>query len=61
MSKSNPKFQVKSRIWITSENGTYLGEGRIALLKEIERQGSIVKAAKEMALRAFAIVECLIQ
>lgn len=62
MSKNKPKFQVKSRIWITAENGTYLGEGRIALLKEIELQGSISKAAKEMGMsykKAWRLVDSM--
>ena len=62
MSESKPKFQVKSRIWITTESGTYLGEGRIALLEEIERQGSISKAAKEMGMsykKAWRLVDSM--
>lgn len=50
MTKSTPKYQIKSRIWITTEDGTYLGEGRVALLKEIDRMGSISMAAKEMGM-----------
>ncbi|MDX2362291.1 MAG: LysR family transcriptional regulator [Crocinitomicaceae bacterium] len=43
-------YKIKSRIWITTEEGTFLGEGRIALLKEIEEHGSISKAAKAMKM-----------
>jgi len=43
-------YNIKSRIWITTEEGTYLGEGRIALLKEIGEHGSISKAAKAMKM-----------
>jgi molybdate transport system regulatory protein len=43
-------FKIKSRIWINSENGTFLGEGRIELLKQIESTGSISKAAKAMKM-----------
>ncbi len=42
------EFKIKSRIWIDAEDGMYLGEGRIALLCEIDKQGSISKAAKAM-------------
>lgn len=62
MSKSKSKFQVKSRIWITAEDGTYLGEGRIALLKEIQLHGSISKAAKEMGMsykKAWRLVDSM--
>mgnify|MGYP000430128085 CR=1 FL=1 len=44
------KYQLKSRIWITTKSGTYLGEGRIRLLKQIKEHGSISKAAKEMKM-----------
>ncbi|MCR9172140.1 MAG: LysR family transcriptional regulator [bacterium] len=42
------KYQINSRIWVGSEKGMLLGEGRIALLREIEKNGSISKAAKAM-------------
>ena len=42
------KIQIKSRIWVDSEKGILLGEGRIALLQKIEELGSISKAAKAM-------------
>lgn len=43
-----PRYRIKSRIWITTDEGTFLGAGRITLLKEIEKHGSISKAAKAM-------------
>ena len=46
----NREFSIKSRIWINSENGTFLGEGRIELLKQIGKTGSISKAAKSMKM-----------
>lgn len=49
MSSGNT-YMVKSRIWICTEEGTFLGEGRIELLKQIEKFGSISKAAKEMKM-----------
>lgn len=42
------KYSIKSRIWICTEEGTFLGEGRIALLKQINELGSISSAAKAM-------------
>ena len=45
-----PKYTIKSRIWITDGESTFLGEGRIFLLKEIEKHGSISKAAKAMKM-----------
>ncbi len=44
------RFNITSRIWIHSENGTFLGEGRIELLRRIQETGSISKAAKRMKM-----------
>lgn len=49
MSKKQ-KYKIKSRIWITTEEGTFLGSGRITLLQEIDKHGSISKAAKAMKM-----------
>lgn len=43
-------YQVKNRVWIENENGPFLAEGRISLLKLIVQTGSISKAAKEMKM-----------
>lgn len=43
-------YKIKSRIWICTNNGTFLGEGRIELLKKIDEFGSISKAAKSMKM-----------
>ena len=56
------KLSIKSRIWICTEQGTYLGEGRIRLLKEIEEHGSISKAAKAMKMsykKAWELVDSM--
>ena len=42
------KYKVKSRIWIETENGMFLGFGRVKLLKAIEELGSLSKAAKKL-------------
>lgn len=39
---------IKGRIWIENEQGVHLGRGRIKLLKAIQEQGSLSKAAKEL-------------
>ena len=44
------EYKVKSRIWILTDNGTFLGEGRIDLLNKIDEFGSISKAAKAMKM-----------
>lgn len=41
-------YKVKSRIWIEANGNILLGEGRIKLLKAIEENGSLSKAAKSM-------------
>ena len=43
-------YKVKSRIWIETENGMFLGNGRIKLLKAIEETGSLSKAAKSIGM-----------
>jgi molybdate transport system regulatory protein len=41
-------LKIKSKIWIESEDGIIISEGRIQLLKQIEATGSLNKAAKAM-------------
>lgn len=36
---------IEGRIWISNNKGVHLGKGRILLLKLIEEQGSLSKAA----------------
>jgi len=44
------EYQIESRIWIKTESGTFLGNGRVQLLQEIDKHGSISKAAKKMKM-----------
>ncbi|WP_228520822.1 MULTISPECIES: winged helix-turn-helix domain-containing protein [Flavobacterium] len=41
-------MKIKSKIWIETDEGILISEGRIHLLKQIEATGSLNKAAKEM-------------
>ncbi|AUP77624.1 winged helix-turn-helix domain-containing protein [Flavivirga eckloniae] len=41
-------YKIKSRIWIESEDNVLLGEGRVHLLKAIQKEGSLSKAAKSL-------------
>ena len=41
-------MKIKSKIWIESDEGIIISEGRIKLLKLIETTGSLNKASKEM-------------
>lgn len=44
------KFKIGSSIWIDKDKKTFLGKGRIELLKLIDKTGSLSKAAKEMKM-----------
>lgn len=41
-------YTVKIRIWIEQDEDAFLGWGRIQLLENIQKTGSITNAAKEM-------------
>ena len=43
-------YKVKSRIWIETEHGMFLGNGRVKLLKAIDATGSLSKAARELKM-----------
>ncbi len=43
-------YSIKFRIWITGKEGTFLGQGRVDLLKKIRDLGSITEAAKSMKM-----------
>ncbi len=48
--KTKESFKAYSRIWISTDEGNYLGEGRITLLNEIHKHKSISKAAQSMKM-----------
>lgn len=43
-------MQIDGRFWLTKENQSFLGAGRIELLERIDKTGSINAAAKEMKM-----------
>jgi molybdate transport system regulatory protein len=43
-------FKLKGRIWIESEDGTFIGSGRATLLQQIKETGSISEAARSMKM-----------
>lgn len=54
------KYKIKSRIWIEADGQILLGEGRVSLLKAIEKTGSLSKAAKSMGMsykKAWALID----
>ncbi|WBX72331.1 winged helix-turn-helix domain-containing protein [Tenacibaculum retecalamus] len=44
------KYKIKSRIWIEVDDKVFLGEGRVQLLKSLNRTGSLLKSAKELSI-----------
>ena len=55
-------LRINSRLWIFSNEGPFLGEGRVVLLKSIDELGSITKAAKSMKmsyLKAWKLVQSM--
>lgn len=43
-------YRLRGRFWITSEEGTFLGTGRVILLEQIQEHGSISAAARAMKM-----------
>jgi molybdate transport system regulatory protein len=43
-------MKIKGNFWIEKDGKSYLGKGRIELLRKIDKYGSISKAAKEMKM-----------
>lgn len=55
-------YHIKSRIWICHGKESFLGEGRIRLLQEIQDTGSIRQAAKNMSMsykKAWSLVQSM--
>ncbi|MBZ4037244.1 LysR family transcriptional regulator [Flavobacterium sp. 17A] len=46
----NKKYKVEVRVWIEGTDGAFLGIGKIWLLENIQKTGSITNAAKEMKM-----------
>lgn len=42
------EYKIKSRIWIEIDDNVFLGEGRIQLLKSLNKTHSLSKSAKEL-------------
>ncbi len=60
MDKKKLFFKANGRIWIDSEEGPFLGYGRIDLLEKIKELGSIRQAAIEMKMsyrQAWQLIE----
>ena len=56
------KYTIKSRIWIEADGNILLGEGRVSLLKAIETNGSLTKAAKSLGMsykKAWSLIDAV--
>jgi len=56
------EYKIKSRIWIEADDNVLLGEGRVHLLKAIEKTGSLSKAAKSLNIsykKAWTLVDAV--
>lgn len=43
-------YHLRGRFWIASDEGTFLGTGRVILLEKIQEYGSISAAARSMKM-----------
>ena len=43
-------YHIKTRFWIDTEEGNFLGEGKVKLLQSIIETGSISAAARELEI-----------
>ncbi len=53
-------LQVKGRLWVEKDGGTFVSWGRVVLLERIAREGSVSAAAKSMGMsfsHAWKLVE----
>jgi len=44
------EYHIKSRFWIATEEGTFLGDGKVRLLQAIVDTGSISAAARDLEI-----------
>ena len=44
------RYHIKSRFWIATEEGTFLGDGKVKLLQTVIETGSISAAARELEI-----------
>ncbi|PTM10413.1 MAG: molybdenum transporter [Bacteroidetes bacterium] len=55
-------YKIKSRIWIEADGNILLGEGRVNLLKAIDEEGSLSKAAKVLGMsykKAWSLIDAV--
>lgn len=55
-------YKIKSRIWIEADGNILLGEGRVNLLRAINEEGSLSKAAKVLNMsykKAWSLIDAV--
>ena len=55
-------YKIKSRIWIEADGEILLGEGRVNLLKAIDKMGSLSQAAKSIGMsykKAWSLIDAV--
>jgi molybdate transport system regulatory protein len=55
-------YSVNGKLWVQSDQGIFLGEGRVELLKAIHEHGSISKASKAIGIsyrKAWKLVQSM--
>lgn len=55
-------YKIKSRVWIETRDHVLIGEGRVKLLKAIEAEGSLSKAAKSIGMsykKAWTLIDSM--
>ena len=50
MTDSKKKLAVRSKVWLELDGTPFFGEGRLALLRAIDRFGSLVKASQNTCI-----------
>lgn len=61
MSTDNPRFTIRSKIWIADDHGKVVfGLGRYRILNAIDRSGSLQAAARELKM-SYRAVWCRIK
>ena len=49
-SRSQPGYMARGKVWMEKEGEVYIGWGRVELLQQIRRYGSIAAAARSMGM-----------
>ncbi len=62
MSEPDKQYRLRARIWLESDGESWLGPGRVRLLRAVDREGSISAAARSVKMsyhKAWSLVESM--